>query len=637
MIPPDTRGGRDDASTKAHGPWIVVAVVGLTIVVALGARCDAGVEGGEVWTLGDDAGPGASSEHAPAAHAPADPEDPADPEAQIGDGEDALDGGVPVERPDAQAVALAQYMQSFVYEQPDPRAARVGYLRAGAYVAVGSDEPVNRRGCADGWYPIESGFVCNRRGFVVTRSDPTQRYRPTQPNLDASVPYRWAHNSRDGTPMYRQAPTRAMVQAIEGPRDAGAPDAGRSPAPTGAVATSETADPAAAGGTANDLAPSAGAAEPATTDTASAPATTNAPGAEARSDAPDRNEEPPASAPATRATAPSPGRGARPTERPATPTRAADQAPATAAPGEEDVEAERPTLRTLRGDGQGPLVRRLMRGFMISIDRATRSDGMSFYRSLSGGYVPTSRFYVLTPTVFNGAHLVDTVTLPIAFLMSGSVPRMRTEDGSSRTERVGSVERKEWVQIVGRRRVNGQEYFELPGRVIVRAQGFRVLEPRPPPPDLGEGEKWVDVDLATQSLVAYEGARPVFATLMSSGRLQGPTGSDRDFTTRTGDFRLESKHITATMQGDTAAEGPYSIEDVPWAMFFHLSYALHGAFWHSRFGRTKSHGCVNLSVQDARWLFDWIEPVLPPGWHGVYASERRPGTRVIVRGQTPRG
>ena len=170
----------------------------------------------------------------------------------------------------------------------------------------------------------------------------------------------------------------------------------------------------------------------------------------------------------------------------------------------------------------------------------------------------------------------------------------------------------------------------------MRTQGFRVLEPRPPA-DLEPDEKWIDIDLATQSLIAFEGEHPVFATLVSTGRLQGPTGSDRDFTTVTGSFRIESKHITANMSGDTAAEGPYSIEDVPWAMFFHMSYALHGAFWHSRFGRTKSHGCVNLSLQGNHRIFDWVAPALPTGWHGIYASEQRPGTRVIVHGQTPRG
>jgi len=65
-------------------------------------------------------------------------------------------------------------------------------------------------------------------------------------------------------------------------------------------------------------------------------------------------------------------------------------------------------------------------------------------------------------------------------------------------------------------------------------------------------------------------------------------------------------------------------------MYYYRSYALHGAFWHSNYGIEMSHGCVNLSPLDAKHLFFFTEPRLPPGWHGVWASETRPGTRVVV-------
>ncbi|MDB5214457.1 MAG: hypothetical protein JWO86_2384, partial [Myxococcaceae bacterium] len=77
-------------------------------------------------------------------------------------------------------------------------------------------------------------------------------------------------------------------------------------------------------------------------------------------------------------------------------------------------------------------------------------------------------------------------------------------------------------------------------------------------------------------------------------------------------------------------DGPYSIEDVPWIMYFNGSYALHGAFWHNNFGKTKSHGCVNMAPQDAKAIFAWTEPHLPDGWHGVMSTTEKPGTRVII-------
>lgn len=161
-----------------------------------------------------------------------------------------------------------------------------------------------------------------------------------------------------------------------------------------------------------------------------------------------------------------------------------------------------------------------------------------------------------------------------------------------------------------------------------------VIMPTPmPPEDLAPGEKWVDVDLAQQTLVAYEGMRPVFAARTSTGR-KNLVDKERDYQTPAGTFRIREKHITATMDGDVASDGPYSIEDVPWVMYFNASIALHGAFWHNQFGTPRSHGCVNLAPADAKQLFAWVEPRLPPGLHGVYATATQPGTRVVVHGHT---
>ena len=84
------------------------------------------------------------------------------------------------------------------------------------------------------------------------------------------------------------------------------------------------------------------------------------------------------------------------------------------------------------------------------------------------------------------------------------------------------------------------------------------------------------------------------------------------------------------MDDDSASDGPYSIQDVPWIMYFHSGIALHGAFWHSSFGHERSHGCVNLEPYDAKNLFGWVGPRLPDGWHGIHATDANPGTRVIV-------
>jgi lipoprotein-anchoring transpeptidase ErfK/SrfK len=121
----------------------------------------------------------------------------------------------------------------------------------------------------------------------------------------------------------------------------------------------------------------------------------------------------------------------------------------------------------------------------------------------------------------------------------------------------------------------------------------------------------------------------VFATLVSTGR-HNDSDPERDHRTPTGSFRIREKHISTTMDDDSATDGPYSIEDVPWVMYFDKGYALHGAFWHSGFGREHSHGCVNINPHDARQLFEWVGPSLPPGWHAVRATHDNQGTRVVV-------
>ncbi len=104
----------------------------------------------------------------------------------------------------------------------------------------------------------------------------------------------------------------------------------------------------------------------------------------------------------------------------------------------------------------------------------------------------------------------------------------------------------------------------------------------------------------------------------STGRHDGDDPA-KDHRTRPGEYRIREKHVSATMDNDTATDGPYSIEDVPWIMYFDGSTALHGAFWHSRFRlpRGAATSCVNMTPHDAHELFGWVGPRLPEHWHGV--------------------
>ena len=110
---------------------------------------------------------------------------------------------------------------------------------------------------------------------------------------------------------------------------------------------------------------------------------------------------------------------------------------------------------------------------------------------------------------------------------------------------------------------------------------------------------WIEVNLAEQTLSVYDQGRLVFATLVATGR----EGS----WTRPGLFQIYKKVEAETMRGTTEADRSdfYYLEDVPWTMYFDQARALHGTFWHNRFGWPQSRGCVNLSPGDANWLFQW--------------------------------
>lgn len=138
-----------------------------------------------------------------------------------------------------------------------------------------------------------------------------------------------------------------------------------------------------------------------------------------------------------------------------------------------------------------------------------------------------------------------------------------------------------------------------------------------PTPTPHRDRKWIEVSLRQQKLVAYEDGKPVFEALVSTGLARSPTV--------TGRFRIYLKLLYSDMSGPG-----YYFRKVPYVMYFYRGYALHGTYWHNNFGRPMSRGCVNLRIEDARWLFNWTDPPLPPRANFVYSSPENPGTLVII-------
>ncbi len=116
------------------------------------------------------------------------------------------------------------------------------------------------------------------------------------------------------------------------------------------------------------------------------------------------------------------------------------------------------------------------------------------------------------------------------------------------------------------------------------------------PPVAGDGERWIDVNLSTQTLTAYESSEPVYHTAVSTGYWP--------YLTVTGEFSVYSRYEAQTMNG-YALGFDYYLPDVPYVMYFYGNYALHGTYWHNNFGTEMSHGCVNLATSDAEWIYNW--------------------------------
>jgi hypothetical protein len=116
-------------------------------------------------------------------------------------------------------------------------------------------------------------------------------------------------------------------------------------------------------------------------------------------------------------------------------------------------------------------------------------------------------------------------------------------------------------------------------------------------PDEVDTKRWVSVDLYEQVAIAYEDETPVFATLVSSGL--------PEWSTNEGLFHIYVRYDRTVMSGADGQSDFYYLEEVPWTMYFDDDIGLHGTYWHDGFGYRHSHGCVNLSITDAYWLYNW--------------------------------
>lgn len=264
----------------------------------------------------------------------------------------------------------------------------------------------------------------------------------------------------------------------------------------------------------------------------------------------------------------------------------------------------------------------LQPGFGVALSRTAHQSGGEAYGLTSHGFwVPLRDLAPAAPLAFRGSAWSDS----LAWVVRDGAPEF-SAPGKRRQGR--TVERLTTVSVLEEQRVGGVTYARVAETSWLRSDDLRRPMRTAPPTEALPLERWLDVDLTRQTLVAYVGEKPQFATLVSTGR--GSRMSETS--TPEGVFRVWVKLRASDMDNtdDAGAHENYAIAAVPWVMYFEKGYGLHGAFWHRRFGETRSHGCVNLSPGDAERLFYWTSPRVYPGWSASLPSPHDPGTLVRV-------
>jgi hypothetical protein len=277
----------------------------------------------------------------------------------------------------------------------------------------------------------------------------------------------------------------------------------------------------------------------------------------------------------------------------------------------------------------GSPIMQLEPGFAVAIVDERILAGERYGRTKQRMWVPMRDFGPARPIDFQGAELAGNVD--VAWVVVNEAPLYRRQGGGFMLtgERVSRFHRVGWLE-----RVDGWtgSFARIDERRWIRTRDVRhpTIAPPPEEPDIALGARWIDIELESQTLVAYEGARPVFATIVSTGK--GKT-KGHPFETPKGVHRIWVKLVTTTMDNleNEEASRYYRIEDVPWVQYFDKAVGLHAAFWHRSFGQVRSHGCVNLAPLDALRLFSFTSPRLPSGWTASLPTGYDRGTVVRVR------
>jgi hypothetical protein len=452
-----------------------------------------------------------------------------------------------------------------IRDKPDHQGETVGYLRIGARVAR-SREPVSRNDCNDGWYAVRPvGFVCVGRDATLKLDHPLAVGIQVEPDRSKAMPYKYAF-VRAIAPNYLRVPTANEQLQYEMRLERHLRNYKKLQEQWDALDVGANDVPLDAQGLAEGAIPE----------------------------------------------------HAIPMDMSARFGGNGDDRVPSWLVGERRI----PNISSFRAPPYAIIADRVKRHAGIALIGAfvagKEADGRRFAISTDARLIPTDKLKADSGSPFHG-HSIRDVGLPVAFARKAGANWWDLAQGElKRGDRLGW---RELIPLTGTvRMVQGVRMVEARNGRWVRSIDLKTAaKPSELPSFAKKGDKWIDISILSQTMTLWEGERPVYVTLVSSGR-DGVGEPGKTLSTPRGTFRIYQKHVTTTMDSDVA-DHEFELRDVPWVMYFKGGYALHGAYWHDDFGRERSHGCVNLAPIDARYTFMWSTPEVPEHWHAAYESK----------------
>lgn len=482
---------------------------------------------------------------------------------------------VPV--PPADGPQLAPLaMQAAVYAKPEPKAEVVGYLRLGSKVAR-SPAPVAKEGCPDGWYALRPlGFVCAGPNATVKLDHPLVRAMSLEPDRRKPMPYPYAF-VRAIAPSYMKVPSKEEQFQYEMRLERHLRSHQKLKHKWDVLDVGANDVPLDEQGLAIGGIPE----------------------------------------------------HARPLgESERFGGDGSDKVPWWLEGGRKI-----PNVSNFKVPSYAVISNRLKRHAGVSLVgtfvAGAAAQNRRFAISTDARLIPADKLKADSGSPFHG-YDIRKIGLPVAFARKEGVKGYRLE--GSRVTDGDTIAGRTMVPLTGAvKELRGERMVETRTGLWLPSDQLKTAAKSSKLPGWARGDsKWIDVSIQNQVLVLYEGAEPVFVTLVSTGR-DGLGEPGKTLSTPTGQFRIYQKHITTTMDSDVS-DHEFELRDVPWVMYFKAGYALHAAYWHDDFGRARSHGCINLAPIDARYIFFWSTPQVPEHWHGAYSGQGgfEEGTLVYV-------